>query len=111
MKEAGSPPPPRTPLAGIDAHPEVASHKQELTRSQKRRGLGLWIIIGLVAFLVIAIALGIGLGVGLTRHKSLKSSSRCGSFSDGFWNFCLPYQCFALSGKLYVECGVASWDL
>lgn len=89
MKEAGSPPPPRTPLAGIDAHPEVASHREELTRSQKRRGLGLWIIIGLVAFLVIAIALGVGLGVGLTRHKNSKSSSRCGSFFDGVLEFLL----------------------
>lgn len=93
MKEAGSPPPPRTPLANIDAHPEVASHKEEPDRPQKRRGLVFWIVIGLVGFLIIAIALGVGLGVGLTRHKSSKSSSsRCGSFRMGLWNHCSPYQ-------------------
>ncbi|CAD6576831.1 MAG: hypothetical protein ASARMPRED_007895 [Alectoria sarmentosa] len=67
LKEAGSPPPPHTPLANIDSHPGIASHDEEPERSQKRRGLGFWILIGLVAFLVVAIALGVGLGVGLTR--------------------------------------------
>lgn len=88
MKEAGSPPP-RTPLANIDSHPEVASHKEEPERPQKSRRFGFWTIIGLVGFLVLAIALGVGLGVGLTRHKN--STSRCGSLKAGLWNHCLPY--------------------
>lgn len=75
LKEAGSPPPPRTPFANLDSHPGVASHKEGSERPQKRRGLVFWVIIGLVGLIVIAIALGVGLGVGLTRHKSSKSST------------------------------------
>ena len=78
MKEAGSPPP-RTPLAGLDSHPEVASHKEETDGSHKRRGLMFWLLIALGAFIVLAVALGVGLGVGLTRHKS-STSSRWDSF-------------------------------
>ena len=91
LKEAGSPPP-RTPLGNIDSHPEVVSHKEEPDRPRKRRRLMLWVIIGLVGFLVLAIALGVGLGVGLTRHNNSNSSSRCGSFRAGNWNHCLLYQ-------------------
>ena len=83
MKEAGSPPLPQTPSGNIESHLEVSSHKEEPGRSQKRRGLVPWIIVGLVGFLVIAVALGVGLGVGLTRHKSSISSSKCGSFPMG----------------------------
>ncbi|CAF9936022.1 MAG: hypothetical protein ALECFALPRED_006664 [Alectoria fallacina] len=79
LKEAGSPPPLHTPLANIDSHPGIVSHEEEPERSQKRRGLGFWILIGLVALLVVAIALGVGLGVGLTRHKSSDSSSSSAS--------------------------------
>ena len=91
LKEAGSPPP-RTPLANIDSHPEVVSDKEEPDKLRKRRRLMIWIIVGLVGFLVLAIALGVGLGVGLTRDKNSKSSSRCGSFRAGNWSYCLLYQ-------------------
>ena len=79
-------------MGNIDSHPEVVSHKEESDRPRKRRRLLIWIIVGLVGFLVLAIALGVGLGVGLTRHKNSKSSSRCGSFratSAGDWNHLL----------------------
>ncbi|CAD6590287.1 MAG: hypothetical protein ASARMPREDX12_004243 [Alectoria sarmentosa] len=110
LKEAGSPPPPHTPLANIDSHPGIASHDEEPERSQKRRGLGFWILIGLVAFLVVAIALGVGLGVGLTRHKSSNSlSSRCGFSQMGLPDHGSPYQYFTISGKFYIECAANSW--
>ena len=98
LKEAGSPPP-RTPLGNIDSHPEVVSHKEEPDRRRKRRRLIIWIIVGLVGFLVLAIALGVGLGVGLTRHKNSKSSSSSAS------NTSLPHGIFNDSSVAVVALG------
>lgn len=104
LKEAGSPPAPRTPLANIGSHPEVASHKEESTIPRRRRGLGFWVIIGLVGFLVIAIALGVGLGVGLTRHKSSKSSTSS-SAANSTSNAALPHGIYNDSSVSMVALG------
>ena len=40
----------------------------------------LWIIIGVIVFLVIAIAVGVGVGVGVTRHKSSRYSLLCSGY-------------------------------
>ncbi|KAL9066904.1 MAG: hypothetical protein Q9161_007236 [Pseudevernia consocians] len=105
LKEAGSPPP-RTPLPNVDSHPEAASHKAEPERSDKRRGLVFWIIVGLVGLLVVAIALGVGLGVGLTRHKSSKSStSSPSSAANSTSNASLPHGIYNDSSVSIVALG------
>ncbi|KAM0800040.1 hypothetical protein BDR22DRAFT_852673 [Usnea florida] len=97
LKEAGSPPP-GTPLANMELHPDIPPQKQEPERQQepdrqpKRRRLSYWIVVGLAGFLILAIALGVGLGVGLTRHKGSKaSSSSSSSAANSTANAILPH--------------------